>query len=120
MDGKYYSNIDIWREWWQGFVPSFHSYEEMGLDGARHKRNRLSLRMAKKACEDWASLLLNDKTTLAIDDFKTSKWLLGDNQTGGILNDLHFWAQANGLVENAFWSGTGAFILSLENVTLEQ
>lgn len=49
--------------------------------------------MPKRACEDWANLLLNDKTTFQIADAKTSAYLLGSNeqQTGGLLRQLHFW-----------------------------
>ena len=46
--------------------------------------------------------------------------LLGDDeqQVGGLLRELHFWRNANALVEQAYWSGTGAFVLSAENLTV--
>ena len=37
---------------------------------------------------------------------------------GGLLRELHFWRNANALVEQAYWSGTGAFVLSAENLTV--
>ncbi len=57
------------------------------LEDGEHTRRRASLRMPKRACEDWANLLLNDKTTFQIADAKTSAYLLGSNeqQTGGLL-----------------------------------
>ena len=77
--------------------------------------------MPKRACEDWASLLLNDKTTLTVQDAATARWLLGEDagQTGGLLAQLDFWPHANELVELAFRSGTGAFVLSVENMAVQ-
>ncbi len=37
---------------------------------------------------------------------------------GGLLRELHFWRNANALVEQAYWSGTGAFVLSAEDLTV--
>ncbi len=119
IDSSYYANIDIWREYWKGYVPTFHTVKETGLDGAKHNRDLYSLKMPKKACEDWASLLLNDKTTITLKDKKTAKWLVGDGQITGVLGKIKFWKNANAIVERAFWSGTGAFVISLEDMKVE-
>ena len=60
--------------------------------------------MPKRVCEDWANLLLNDRTTFQIADAATARYLLGDDeqQVGGLLRDLNFWTNANALVEKAF------------------
>lgn len=120
LQADYYTNIQTWKAWWQNYVPSFHEFNEKGLDGKMHKRKLFRMNMAKQICEDWAGLLLNDKTTFAIKDDTTAKWLLGsEDQTGGQLRELAFWKNANHLVELAFRSGTGAFVLSCENAMLE-
>ena len=92
LDAAYYGRIETWRQWWQGDVPSVHNIR-IKLEDGEHTRRRASLRMPKRACEDWANLLLNDKTTFQIADAKTSAYLLGSNeqQTGGLLRQLHFW-----------------------------
>lgn len=115
LDSSYYSRIEKWRQWWQGYVPGVHNIKIKREDGD-HKRRRASLRMPKRVCEDWANLLLNDKTTFQIGDAKTAAYLLGsdEQQTGGLLRQLHFWEHANKLVEKAYWSGTGAFVMSVE------
>lgn len=119
IDGDYYALIEIWKQWWMGFVPQIHERKETGADGAAHKRRMTSLRMPKHACEDWASLLLNDKTTATVGDERSAAWLLGsEDQTGGLLRQLRFWPRANGLVEQAFRSGTGAFVLAVENAAV--
>ena len=117
LDSSYYGNIELWRQWWQGDVPGVHQLTFTREDGV-HTRRRASLRMPKRVCEDWANLLLNDKTTFQIGDAATAAYLLGSNeqQTGGLLRQLHFWQNANQLVEQAYWSGTGAFVLSAEGL----
>ncbi len=56
-----------------------------------------------------------------IGDAKSAAYLLGsdEQQTGGLLRQLHFWENANKLVEQAYWSGTGAFVLSVEGLTVD-
>lgn len=122
LEGSYYSYINEWRMWWEGDYPDFHTIKETMLSGESSKRKMYRLRMAKKLCEDWASLLLNEKTTLTVKDSKTAQWLCGDpdaQQMGGVLSQLAFWTGANELVELAFRSGTGAFVLSAEGIRME-
>ena len=119
LDASYYTYIDLWREYWKGNVSSFHTFKETGLDGAKHTRELFRMNMPKKACEDWASLLLNDKTTIALGDADSEKWLFGENQVGGLLKKLNFWPNANALVEKAFWSGTGAFVVNLRGMQID-
>lgn len=121
LDAAYYGSIETWRQWWKGNVPDIHDIKESGPDGNIFSRRMASLRMPKHICEDWANLLLNDKTTFQIGDAKSAAYLLGrdEQQTGGLLRELHFWKNANALVEQAYWSGTGAFILSVEGVSTD-
>ncbi len=121
LDADYYGNIEIWRQWWKGDVPDIHDQKEDAPDGSVISRRLASLRMPKHVCEDWANLLLNDKTTFQIGDAATSAYLLGsdEQQTGGLLRQLRFWENANRLVEQAYWSGTGAFVMSVENLTVD-
>ena len=85
LQGSYYAYIDQWRQWWQGNYPDFHDVPCIGADGQRHKRPMYRLRMPKQACEDWAALLLGDKTTVTVEDAASSAWLVGPEgqQTGG-------------------------------------
>lgn len=119
IDTDYYGHIETWRQWWQGSVPKVHTRAAEYANGTK-KRPIASLRMPKRVCEDWANLLLNDRTTFQIKDAATARYLLGDDeqQVGGLLRELHFWRNANALVEQAYWSGTGAFVLSAENLTV--
>lgn len=121
IEGAYYSQITAWRDWWRGWFEPFHTVREMNLRRQLCKRPMYRLGMPKRACEDWASLLLNEKTTLTVQDAAAARWLLGEDadQTGGILGQLDFWTHANTLVELAFRSGTGAFVMSCEGLKVE-
>lgn len=121
IQGDYYATIDQWRDWWRGWYAPFHQIKEAGLDGSLCTRDMFRLKMPKRACEDWASLLLNDKTTVTVEDASSAKWLLGedDQQTGGELGRMEFWPNANALVELAFRSGTGAFVMGIEGLTVQ-
>lgn len=110
----YYSHIRSWRDWWRGYFKPFHSYQELGVDNAPRQRQLFRMNMAKRVCEDWASILLNDRTEIAVAHRPSSRFLLGDpgdKGLGGVLGRNHFWTEANQLLERAFAYGTGAFVL---------
>lgn len=120
LQSDYYAYVEEWKKWWQGYVSTFHSYKMVQSDGTRKDRELYSMRMPKKICEDWASLLLNERTGIVVADDATQKWLSGDNETSGVLGELNFWPRANGLVELAFRSGTGAFVLGVDGLVADR
>ena len=110
---EYYTDVRNWRYWWEGYVESVHSYRELDVDNVARKRELYRLGMAKRITEDWASLLLNEKTTIVAEDAASGRWLMGDDSeqgTGGVLGESNFWAEGNELLEKAFAYGTGAFV----------
>lgn len=114
LQTQYYEHIRLWKAWWCGYVEAFHRYYE--LDGDRKLERKLySMKMAKKVCEDWASILLNEKTEIVVGDKASSEFLQGPKQVTGVLGENDFWSKGNELVERAFYSGTGAFVLRLLN-----
>lgn len=118
LQTEYYQNIRLWKAWWRGYVKSFHSFRE--LDGDKVLERKLySMKMAKKVCEDWASILLNEKTEIAIADKTSSEFVQGPKQITGVLGENDFWERGNELIERAFYSGTGAFVLRLENMLVD-
>ena len=114
---NYYTNIKYWRQWWEGYVPEFHNYQATQLNRTLKKTKRKLLHMAKKVSEDWASLLLNDKTYVQLDDENAQKFLSGDadEQMGGVLGLSKFWKHGNRTVEKEFALGTACFYLNLVN-----
>lgn len=119
LDTKYYSTIRTWRDWWRGYVKDAHSYRELGVDGTVKQRKLYSFGMAKKITEDWASLLLNEKTDIVVDDAASSEWLQGEDGTGGVLGEVNFWAEGNELIEKAFAYGTGAFVARADGAMIK-
>ena len=110
---EYYTHVKNWRLWWEGFVKDVHTYREVGINGNVKTRELFRLGMAKRITEDWAALLLNEKTEIVTEDKKAAEWLMGDESeqgTGGVLGENNFWAEANELLEKAFAYGTGAFV----------
>lgn len=118
IDTEYYSNIKTWRAWWEGYVEEVHSYKELGIMKAPRKRKLYRLQMAKRVCEDWAALLLNEKTEIAVEHKGSSLFLQGKEGTSGALGDNNFWCEGNELIEKAFALGTGAFVARAEGAKL--
>ncbi|MGD9559350.1 MAG: hypothetical protein AB7V55_01935 [Oscillospiraceae bacterium] len=120
ISSGYYRQIEAWRQWWAGHVKSFHRYREVDENGVGRERELYSLRMAKKVCEDWASILLTEKTRITLGDRASSDFLQGEDGCGGVLRQIGFWNEANALLEKAFYSGTGAFVMKLDGLSVDE
>ena len=71
------------------------------------------MNMAKKVCEDWASLLFNDDCTVRISDE------VGEKFVSKVFEENDFFGEANKLTEEAFALGTAAAILRLSDFFYE-
>lgn len=100
-----YSHIDEWLDWYQGDVENFHTYKIYnGMTTTKQKRYRLG--MAKKVCEDWANLMLNEKVAINAGEY--------ENRLNEILQRNNFRVRGNQIVEMAFALGTAAFVEYLD------
>jgi len=109
-----YSEIARWDSWWRGHCRSFHDYYEHTPAGGAVKRSLYRMNMAKKICEDWAALLLNDRCGFLVEDEA------GDAFVRGVFEENDFFTRANQLIERAFAVGTGAVILRIRGKTDEK
>ena len=101
------SDIETWKAWYKGKVPSFHEYSV--YNGIKHiGRERASLGMAARVCEDWADLLLNEKVKISTDN------KVFNDKLAEVLEANGFYTEANRLVELTFALGTGALIAYLD------
>ena len=94
---------ELWLQYYKGNVENFHNYEV--YNGVKNlKCERKTLNMPKKICEDWANLLLNEKTDVVYGD--------GTQQENlhKLLEMVKFWTKGNEGVEKTFALGTGAFV----------
>ncbi len=105
-----YEKVRRWEDWWRGDVDGFHSYLENAAFGHPVRRRMYGMRMAKKVCEDWAALLLNDRTEIRLGDEAAEAWL------ERVLSEGDFWRRSNYLVEKAFAVGTGACLLRVDGI----
>ena len=103
--------VDIWASWYKGKA-AFHTY--FIYNGKKRlQMTRKSLGMAKRSCEDWANLLLNEKTFFVIDDKKTSE------SVDAIFESVKFNKKANGAIEKSFALGGGALVWKV-NATIRE
>ena len=68
LSDETYGHIDEWLEWYQGEVKKFHKYKIYN-GTSTITEDRYKLGMAKKVCEDWANLLLNEKVAIKAGGF---------------------------------------------------
>lgn len=101
--------VNMWNDWYRGKSAKFHNYT-IYLGKKELRLERFSLGMAKKVCEDWANLLINEKTDI----------VLSDEASQNVLNDIYrecaFWRRANVGIEKTFALGIGAFVVSVTGV----
>ena len=106
---EYHAYINEWLLWYKGKVESFHTYNH--FNGHRYKKcNRFSLGLPKQICEQWASLLYNDKVCFNLDsDTKAGSAKFDDNAIlKEILEKNKFSVKFSNLVEMYMALGTGA------------
>lgn len=110
-----YKQSDIasqWEEWWKGKVASFHNYQ-LYMGKKWIPQIRFTLGMAKKIAEDWANLLVNEKTDITLVDEASQ------NTLNGILRTCHFWQKANASIEQTFAIGNGAWVVSVKGLSVK-
>lgn len=101
--------MDEWKSWYKGKVPQFQKYYIYNGE-KKVSKQRKTMGMAKKICEDFADLLLNEKVLFNIGDEKESK------EVNQILDENDFYVLANEGLEKTFYGGTGAFVLSIKDL----
>lgn len=106
--------IKLWKSWWQGCDNTFHRFYENGANGDLIRRDMYRMNMAKKVCEDWASLIFNDEVSINIEDESGEKFVRT------VFEENDFFGEANKLTETAFALGTAAAILRFENLELDE
>ena len=107
------SNIEVYKQWYAGFVPDFHRYKI--YDGTKFKQiERFSLKMAKSSGETWANLLINEKTYITLDNEKDQ---LAIND---LFNKLNYFVKNNNAIEIAYSLGDGIGIVGLKGLVTNE
>ena len=105
VQGNMYNRMSDWLSWYRGNVNDFHDYKVKTLNGTTSNKKRLSLQMAKKVCEDWATLLWNEEVTMTIKKNETL-----NNRIQEVLEENDFRLEFSLLLEKVFALGTGVLI----------
>ncbi len=104
-----FERIDLAQDWWAGRHEPFHVFTEVRGGIGTVRREMFRMGMAKKICEDWATILVNDRTNIRCENEIVSDVLFGDRHgMGGILTKDNFWGRMHRFTEEAFALGTGA------------
>lgn len=101
------THIQAWQDWMFATAP-FYRMNGIGADGRRYRVKRRSIRPASRVCREWASLLLNDETSVQCGDEACNEWL------ADYFNRVNFNAHGQELVQTAFGLGTGAWAVWLD------
>ena len=96
--------IRSWQEWMQS-SGSFYQYRDTDGFGRVYEVHRRSIHPAMRVCQEWGSLLLNDKTEVICEDQACTDWL------ASFFLSSHFMPAAQATVVKAFGMGTGAWAL---------
>ncbi len=110
---RLYTPISEARAWWGGTWDPFHMTTEHHAGLAPRRREMYKMGMAKKICEDWATVLCNDKTRITTGDAALDRVLFGgDGGQDGVLTQGRFRGRLHAFTEQVFALGTGAAVVT--------
>ncbi len=112
VDSSFYNQIDVWHSWYVSNVRRFHRYRIYRGTGQYVWCRRLGLGMAKKACEDIADLLLNEKVKITISDEAASKYV------SSVLESNNFVQLGNEYQERKAYCGTVAYVPYIKDLQI--
>ena len=67
--------MEVWKSWFRGNVNDFHFYNVKLSNGKTSQKERRTLNMPKKVCEDFSKLLWSEKVEIKLDNKKATKRL---------------------------------------------
>ena len=111
IDRDFYNRIDVWRSWFDGDVRNFHSFSVFNGQ-KRVQCRRYSVGMAKKVCEDWASLLMNEKVKVTLEGEAEQE------AYDAVTDDNAFAVKSNEAQELKASRGTVAYVCRAENAVI--
>lgn len=110
---EFYTQVGVWKSWYQGNVKGFHRYKRYnGHDWVNC--DRVTLGMGKKVCEDWANLLMNEKVQITLEGQKEQGFI------DRILTANNFTVKSNEMQEMKSAMGTVAYIPRVVGQTISE
>ena len=104
--GDIYDYMAMWKQWYRGSVADFHYYNIKLATGKTVKKERLTMNMPKKICEDIAKLLWTEKTEISLSNKTATKrlWEILDSPENAFKVNFPFF------IEQTLALGNGALI----------
>lgn len=107
----FYDHIGVWKSWYEGEVKDFHCYKV--FNGQKHVQcRRYTMGMAKKVCEDWANLLMNEKVKITLEGKQEQDFF------DSVCADNNFAVKISEMQEMKAAIGTVAYIPRVVGVTV--
>ena len=108
---SFYTNIGVWKSWYEGEVKDFHMYKV--FNGQKQVQcRRYTMGMAKKVSEDWANLLMNEKVKITLEGTKEQDFF------DSVCADNNFAVKISEMQELKAAIGTVAYIPRVVGVTV--
>lgn len=73
--GTIYDMMEVWKSWYRGNVNDFHYYNVTMANGRTTKKERRTMNMPKKLCEDFSKLEWSEKVEIKLDTEEATKRL---------------------------------------------
>lgn len=100
---SFYTNIGVWKSWYEGEVKSFHMYKV--FNGQKQVQcRRYTMGMAKKVSEDWANLLMNEKVKITLEGKAEQEFF------DSVCKENNFLVKASEMQEAKSSMGTVAYV----------
>lgn len=110
---SFYTQIGIWKSWYDGNVKNFHSYTVYNGQKTVQCR-KYTMGMGKKVAEDWANLLLNEKVEITLEGEREQAFF------DSVCNENNFLVKANEMQELKAGLGTAAYVARVEGVAVDK
>ena len=108
---SFYTTIGVWKSWYEGEAKDFHRYKV--FNGQNHVQcRRYTMGMAKKVCEDWANLLMNEKVKITLEGKQEQDFF------DSVCADNNFAVKISEMQELKAAIGTVAYIPRVVGVTV--
>ncbi len=110
---EFYSQIDLWKSWYDGNVRNFHNYRVFNGQKTVQCR-RYTLGMGKKVAEDWANLLMNERVKITLEGQREQDFF------DSVCKANNFEVKANEMQEMKAGLGTAAYVARVAGLTVKE
>ena len=110
----YYTYIDTWDAWWRNEV-KFHEYHDQ--TGTVRKMHTLG--MAKRVCEDWASILFTERDEITTEASTQEQTEKNNKYLSEQLKILKVYKDLPTAIEKAFGKGTAGSVLRVKDAKVD-